>query len=56
MHPVNAVMLPRDQPHHAVSDRGIFIVIHIVDARDVVADARKQALPIAFLTDFRASC
>jgi hypothetical protein len=35
MHPSDAVMISRYQSHHIVADHLVFVIVHIVDSRDV---------------------
>lgn len=45
MHPRNAIMIPRNQPHHILPNHRVLIIIHIIDPRDVDAYAREERFP-----------
>lgn len=45
VHAGDAVVVARDEPHHVVPDHRVLVVVDVVDAGDVDADAGEQRLP-----------
>jgi len=45
VHARDTVVVSRDESHDIVAYHGVFVAVHVVDARDVQADAGEDGLP-----------
>lgn len=45
MHSRNAIVIPRDQSHYIIPNHLIFVIVHIVDPRDMQTHTGEERLP-----------